>query len=67
MAKEKFNDTLAKRVRVKIRCDSDNELTVKISDADTPGFELPDDSPYFPNDKNSKDTKSGNKNYRVKL
>lgn len=31
---EKFNNSLAKRVRVKVRMDSDNELTVKIGNAD---------------------------------
>ncbi|CAK60798.1 unnamed protein product (macronuclear) [Paramecium tetraurelia] len=64
---QKFNNTLAKRVRVKVRMDSDNELTVKIGDADEPGFELPEDSEYFPRDSNSKDTKDGKRSYRVDL
>ncbi|CAD8121804.1 unnamed protein product [Paramecium sonneborni] len=63
----KFNDTLAKRVRVKVRMDSDNELTVKIGNADEPGFELPENSDYFPKDSNSKDSKEGKKSYRVDL
>lgn len=58
---------MAKRVRVKVRMDSDNELTVKIGDADEPGFELPEDSEYFPRDSNSKDTKDGKRSYRVDL
>lgn len=58
---------MAKRVRVKVRMDSDNELTVKIGNADEPGFELPDDSEYFPRDSNSKDTKDGKRSYRVDL
>lgn len=47
--------------------DSDNELTVKIGNADEPGFELPEDSEHFPRDSNSKDTKDGKKSYRVDL
>lgn len=40
---------------------------MRIADADHPGFELPEDSPYFPNDANSKDSKDGKRNYRVDL
>ena len=52
---------------MKVHYDSDNELTVRIANADTPGFALPEDSPYLPNDKNSKDTKDGKRNFRVDL
>lgn len=33
--------------------DSENELTIKIKDADNSGFELPEDSIYLPSNKKS--------------